>query len=370
MRYVLYIAAMLMCLYGKAQNSYTLTGRVVDEKQAPLPGATVFLTGTKSIAASDGGGNFNLSVLKAGEYKLIVKMVGYKPLVKDVAIREQGMKLSLQLEPDVKSLRSVTVRPDKSWLDHMETFKQQFLGESENALHCKLVNSGILTFDYDRKAEKLTAVADDILIIKNQELGYQLKYVLLNFEYDEKKNSVVFMGYPSFEELKGTPEEEAQWKTNRRMAYLGSIHHFVRCIYEQNCKAEGFVVYKIRNRAPFGFPDANKRPVKVDYDQVSFDSLLTVSDDHHKVLSFKDALYVVYAKQKEQQIYKEKGYSLAGMYITRRVPEGEVSIVNLFGPVTIDDTGAFQPTSSLYFEGYMGWKKIADLVPYEYDPVE
>ena len=71
MRYVLYIAAMLMCLYGKAQNSYTLTGRVVDEKQAPLPGATVFLTGTKSIAASDGGGNFNLSVLKAGEYKLI-----------------------------------------------------------------------------------------------------------------------------------------------------------------------------------------------------------------------------------------------------------------------------------------------------------
>jgi hypothetical protein len=52
------------------------------------------------------------------------------------------------------------------------------------------------------------------------------------------------------------------------------------------------------------------------------------------------------------------------------MPEGQVSIVNLFGPVSIDENGLFTPVANLYFEGYMGWEKIADLVPYEYTPAE
>jgi hypothetical protein len=361
---------MVLCLRVKAQTGFVVTGIVTDEKKLPVAGATVFLAGTRMMVASDSKGNFSLGNLSGGDYKLVVKVVGYKPLIKEIAVRKLGMQLTLQLDPDIRSLKSVTVHPDKTWLDHVESFKQQFLGESGNATQCKIVNSGILNFEYDKKAGKLTARADDLLIILNQELGYRLKYVLLGFEFDENRNSVAFQGYPSFEELRGTPEQEAEWRANRRKAFLGSTQHFIRCVYDQNCKAEGYVVYKIRNRTPFGFPETQKGPVRLDYNQVSFDSLLTVSDDHHKVLDFKDALYVIYAKDKEETVYTSKNYSLAGMYGNRRMPDGQISIVNLFGPVIIDEHGAFQPIARLYLEGYMGWKKIGDLVPFDYDPAE
>jgi hypothetical protein len=49
------------------------------------------------------------------------------------------------------------------------------------------------------------------------------------------------------------------------------------------------------------------------------------------------------------------------------------SIYYLFEPggqVSIDENGLFMPTTNLYFEGYMGWEKIADLVPHEYNLAE
>jgi hypothetical protein len=368
MKHLLYILTMLLCLRGQAQSGLVLKGRVLDEHKEAMPGATVFLGGTKHVVSSDTGGHFILTNLRTGDYKIIVKVVGYKPLVKDVQIRQQEQQLVLQLLPDAKYLKSVTVKPDRSWLEKVETFRTQFLGESENAGKCKLVNPGVLSFSYDRATGDLNVDADDLLVITNPQLGYRLKYALTHFVYNEKKGSVVYEGYPSFEELHASKEEEAEWKANRRKAYLGSIHHFMRSIYNQNCKAEGFMVYKIKNRDPFGAVGTTKVGVKIDYNPVSFDSLLTVVDDHHKKLEFSDALYVIYTKEKEQENYTAGQHSFAGWYATRRMPDGEISIVNRLGPISIEESGSYIPTPWLYFEGYMGWEKIGDLVPFEYDP--
>jgi CarboxypepD_reg-like domain len=360
----------LLCLSSRAQTLHAITGNVADESNVPLRGATIFLTGRMNITVSDVNGNFSLDNLKAGNYSIVITMIGYKPVVKDITIHDQDIKLTLQLEQQVTNLNAVTVKPDKSRLEYLEIFKKQFLGESGNASQCKFLNSEILTFNYDKKVGKLTASADDILTIKNQALGYQIKYLLLNFRYYDSKNVVIYEGYPSFEELRGTQEEEAQWKMNRRIAFLGSIHQFIRSVYDENCKASGFIVYKIKNRLPFDLSSSIKKLIRIDYRLVSFDSLLTVKDEHFKTLNFSDALYVIYTKGKEQVEYQNKRYSLDGVYTDRWLPQGQVSIVNLLGPVSVDENGLFIPTSNLYFEGYMGWKKIADLVPYEYNPAE
>ena len=368
--YIIFTLFFLLYLSSRAQTLHVISGNVSDEKNMPLRGATIFLTGRMNITVSDVKGNFSLENLKTGNYSIVITMIGYKPLVKDVSIHDQDLKLTFQLEQQATYLKAVTVKPDKSRLQYLEIFKKQFLGESENASQCKILNSEILTFNYDKKAGNLAASTDEILTIKNQALGYQIKYLLLNFKYDESKNAVIYEGYPSFEELKGTQEEEAQWKMNRRIAFLGSIHQFIRSVYDENCRAEGYIVYKIKNRSPFDLSVINKHLIKIDYRQVSFDSLLTVKDDHFKTLNFKDALYVIYTKGREQVNFKDKNYSLDGIYTDRWLPEGQVSIVNYFGPVSIDENGLFMPTSNLYFEGYMGWEKIADLVPYEYTPEE
>jgi hypothetical protein len=360
----------LLCLCSRAQTLHVISGGVADGKNAPLQGATIFLTGRMNITTSDVNGNFRLSDLSAGNYSIVITMVGYKPVVRNVTVYDQDIKLSLQLEQQATELKAVIVKPDRSRVKNLEVFKRAFLGESENAAQCKILNSEILTFNYNKKAGELIASTDDILTIKNQALGYQIKYVLLDFKYDESKNAVTYEGYPSFEELRGTTEEEAQWKRNRRMAFLGSIHQFIRAVYDENCRANGFIVYKIRNRPPFDLPAINKNLIKIDFGQVSFDSLLTVKDEHSKILRFSDALYVIYTKAKEQVEYQNKNYSMHGAYTDRWMPEGQVSIVNLFGPVAIEENGLFTPPANLYFEGYMGWEKIADLVPYEYSLAE
>lgn len=48
------------------------------------------------------------------------------------------------------------------------------------------------------------------------------------------------------------------------------------------------------------------------------------------------------------------------------LPYGQMSIVNLKEPVNIDNQGYFEPTQGLFFEGYMAWENIADLVPFDY----
>ena len=358
----------LICLNSMAQTSFVISGTVVDEKNQPLTGVTVFLTGRMNITTTDTNGYFNLHNLSTGNYNLVITMIGHKPLIQDITVQDKDIELSLRLETQETYLKAVTVKPDKSRLKNLEIFKRQFLGESENATQCKILNSEVLTFNYDKKTEKLTAISDDILIIKNQALGYQLKYVLLNFTYDENKNSTIYQGYPSFEKMHGSPEEEVQWKNNRRTAFLGSIHHFIHSVYDESCQADGFIVYKIKNRSPFDLANTNRNLIRVDYNRVFFDSLLTVKDDHFKILNFSDALYVIYTKGIEQVNFKNKNYSLEGMYSDRRLPQGQVSIVNLLGPVSIDENGLFTPTANLYFEGYMGWEKIAELVPYEYSP--
>ncbi len=72
-------------------------------------------------------------------------------------------------------------------------------------------------------------------------------------------------------------------------------------------RPDGFIVYKIKNRSPFNLSGSIKNLIRIDYRQVSFDSLLTIKGEHFKTLNFSDALYVIYTKGKEQVEYQNKG---------------------------------------------------------------
>ena len=56
-----------------------ITGTVTDENGDPLPGAHVYIAGTKSGTATDIDGNFSLFVPAGGNKSLIVSFVGMKP---------------------------------------------------------------------------------------------------------------------------------------------------------------------------------------------------------------------------------------------------------------------------------------------------
>lgn len=90
-------------------QTFTVSGTVRDgATNEPLPLANVFVKETKTGAATDARGAFQLS-LAAGDYQLLVSFIGYKTETLPVALREQNLVVNVKLFPTDILLREVTV---------------------------------------------------------------------------------------------------------------------------------------------------------------------------------------------------------------------------------------------------------------------
>ncbi|OKS85517.1 SusC/RagA family TonB-linked outer membrane protein [Mucilaginibacter polytrichastri] len=89
-------------------QSGSISGKIVDEHNQPLPGATVTINGTTIGAATDADGNYVIKNVKPGSYTLTAKFVGYEVLSKTVSVNGT-LTLSFNLLPSTKSLNEVVV---------------------------------------------------------------------------------------------------------------------------------------------------------------------------------------------------------------------------------------------------------------------
>ncbi|TSD67204.1 carboxypeptidase-like regulatory domain-containing protein [Inquilinus sp. KBS0705] len=350
-----------ICLGGQV---VTISGTVSDDK-GPLPGATVFLTNTTFMTATDLSGNFKFSNVPVGNYSLIVKMMGFSPFLKSLMVGDKDVSLNIVLKTNTQQLSEVVIKPDKEWFKNLEIFKTQFLGQTANAKQCRILNAEILTLDYDKDRHLLKANSSELLKIENKALGYKITYLLTDFEYDSKKNTVVYSGYPSFEMMKGTEEEEATWKERRDKAYSGSIQHFITSLYNNTYKQQGFLVFELNQWTRGGYAYHNTKDSLYRKKRIEPDTLITALNTNYKKLDFKRPLFVLYQRKHEEPQYQADGYSLSQLFDDKRLVDGQSSIINLLASsVTIDSKGAFYKPQDLFFEGYMGWQKVADLTPF------
>jgi hypothetical protein len=367
MRYFFVFLLLLNVLGLRAQDAYSISGVVKDNKGETLPGATVFLSGTKAITACNKDGAFSLSAVSPGSYLLIVKYLGFHPLNLPINVVNQPLSLKLTLLPNLNQLSQVVVTADPDWEAHYQIFKKRFFGTTPNAEKCRILNKEALHFHYNKKLQLLSATADEFLIIENDQLGYKISYSLDSFEFNEDSGILKYQGNPSFAELKPVSEKQLNlWQKNRSTAYNGSITHLMRSVYDGDPYRQGFLIYSLTNKPPIGTSYNNDNPVTLASTPVLMDSLLTVSDKNFKTLAYKNCLFVVYTKEYETFNFKNSGYRL-----TRpaggQIPRGQYSMVNLIdADVTIDSHGNFSLPGGLLFEGYMGWEQIADLTPLEY----
>lgn len=86
----------------------TITGRVIDETNQPLPGANVALKGTSNVVATDVNGYFKLTNLPNGKGVLTVSFVGFQPLEQTVTVTGT-LNVSLQLKSSSVLLNQVAV---------------------------------------------------------------------------------------------------------------------------------------------------------------------------------------------------------------------------------------------------------------------
>ncbi len=389
-------------LVAMAQNSFTISGMVKDKRES-LPGAGIYIGNTKISTMSNNEGKFVLPNLSPGIYDVIVKMIGYKPFVQNVEILNKNIQLDIVLEESEIALKEVVIKPDPNRLAYLRLFYELFLGQSPNAKQCKVLNSEVLHVDYNQTDRVLSLKSDDFLIIENKALGYRLKYLLQYFEYDYRTQIVYYAGYPYFEELPASKSKQKKWQKMRDEAYYGSHTHFFKSLAKGTAQQEGFIINKLinipnKNRFPDSLINAkikqitnNMRSINVltytksdslafwsrekskpkaismlDRAKVNTDTLVKTYNADVKYINFSDELYVVYTKAQEDKEYANLNF---GMSKPMDYASYQVSTVQKLSPqIFFFNNGNIADPKSMLFKGYWSYKKIAELLPLEFEP--
>jgi len=238
---------LLFLLPALVHAQYKITGRVVDSaSKKPVPGATVFLADALVIAATTVDGRFTLENVRNGQYGLVVSAVGFGKYKQSVNVHDNVELGDISISLRAVQLHEVRIVRGKNFnKKYYKMFAARFLGATENAKSCSILNPHVLNIRYDDDKDVLTAASDDFLEIQNKALGYKLKYLLENFISDEESQSLYYDGVAAFEQMDGNASRQKKWDLNRVKAYKGSMMHFLRSLIANQMTEEGFTAYKL-----------------------------------------------------------------------------------------------------------------------------
>ncbi len=108
-KYGLTMLFLINAFIAFAQNA-SVSGKVVDEKSQPLPGASVTIDGTTLGATTDVDGNYRINGVQPGTYSLTAQFVGYTPLKKSVTVSgSANVQANFQVQPTAQALNEVVV---------------------------------------------------------------------------------------------------------------------------------------------------------------------------------------------------------------------------------------------------------------------
>lgn len=81
-----------------AFSQTVISGKVLQEKGEPLPGANAYLQGTYDGTSANEGGEFSFKTSKSGSYVLIVEFMGYEPFTQKVDLKGDSIFTECEVE--------------------------------------------------------------------------------------------------------------------------------------------------------------------------------------------------------------------------------------------------------------------------------
>ncbi|MEE1944209.1 carboxypeptidase-like regulatory domain-containing protein [Pedobacter sp. KR3-3] len=236
-----FLILFFLAVSNLALAQFTITGKVLNAADnKPLENATVFLNKTNYGAKTDQQGNFTISNVPPGHYELVVSMMSFKVYNVALAVKADTKVPTVIMEEKSTSLNEVKITVAKKVESkYMEMFKRELLGTSKFGRQCHILNPKVIQLNFDPKENKLTAYTSDFMVIENKALGYRLKYLLEDFERNEKTELISYVGYVLFETMEGNEQQRQEWNENRLEAYTGSLQHFLRSVLGNNINKEG-----------------------------------------------------------------------------------------------------------------------------------
>lgn len=359
-RIFMFSACCLFTIYATGQSSHTLRGQVIDGHTGiPLAGASVAAQNTTKGTVTDSSGFFTL-LLPTGGYAISVSYTGYRP--KDMIVTNQMLKeeVMITLELEAQTLDEVAVSFDlevkDGWENYGQLFTDNFIGRTYYSKACVIKNPEVLHFYYYKNRQTLKVLAKEPLIVENFALGYNLAFKIDSFTNNFRTRTSMFVGYPVFKEMSGTSEQESLWVRNRFSIYFGSTLHFMRTLYEKRLTQEGyelkFILKSTKEEVPVNLKDT--------YGALNFT---------------KDGSGTVHIKPPQEMvavIYHRASPEVAYLINEPRANADFQISTFVFDPstsISIEENGYYYPQTDVTTNGYLGFKKIADMLPYDYKPL-
>ncbi len=361
------ILAFLLCLLpGLALAQGRVTGVVQDSAtHQPLAFASVFLANTTLGATTSEQGEFVFSKVPAGTYEIVGSYVGYNLSKQSITVGKGAapQAVTLLLSASGPALGEVMVQASAHTQEDYDKFTGLFLGQTAFSQQARITNPKDVVVFVNDSTKELVASAKNFVEVENMALGYRLKYYGMSFHFSPDGSAGSFDGQPVFEEM--TPQDDRQrqqWAANRAQAYAGSFTHFMRSVYNNDLKKQGFLAQLVRltpdGTSAIVYPGA--RPI---------DSLRRVSADRqHVYLRYTGDLQVAYFGETPDPNYGE-AMSPLGYSRTPYPTEREVSKVRLLVPeVEILPNGALRNSEAVALGEYWGFEKIGEFMPLDYEP--
>lgn len=319
MKRIILVFLIIIC----SLNSYSqiIKGTIINKQtKEKVIFATIYFSGTFTGTHSDQNGNFTLNISNYASRPLTVSALGY--YTETINDFQAGKPLMISLKPKVFELKEVVINA-KAKEKNLKMFKDNFLGTSDNAVRCEIVNEKDITITFEN--DTLRAYASKPIQIINRGLGYKETYYLDAFWFHTKRNAFFISGDMVFnEDLSSDKSKKEFYRMNREQTYRGSKMHFFRALWNNELESEGFSLKNI------GEGD------------LLYSNIVVQPDSVKKFMKFKGML---------------------GIRDNLKMTTSWISFLREY--VFFDQKGYFDPFA-ISWDGAMAKQRVGDILPYEY----
>lgn len=363
MRFTLLILYSAISTFSYSQ--FSIAGIITSKNGGePIKNCNIYLANTSVGTISNSKGEFILSEIPGGKYDMVVSSVGFEPFIYSFENLSSNIHLKIELSTKEILLENVvvTAKSHETWEKWGDKFKQFFLGTSENSRHTTILNKEVIKFRYSKAQNNLIVLATESIIVLNNNLGYEIYYDLKNFSLNLTNEFFSYSGNAFFKPIAEFPTP-AQIK-QREKTYYGSLRHFMKSLYANRVKEEGFSVKLLGPKSDIDDILQNRDRVNTIKGSDDLGNFVQGSSEKKKLISWTGYLAVTYNKEYEDAEYVR--YS--GGNNKHNVPLTILSLVN-GRSLIIDEFGNWSPPQNLIVSGYWTWsEKLANMLPLNYEP--
>jgi hypothetical protein len=351
MKYSIIFAGLLLFFGLQAQSQTIINGVVTDSLDKPIPSATVYLSRTTFGVFTDVNGAYSLTISQDGVYELITSCLGYKPYSQFISAEGKKLKIDIKLSVNLIQLNEVTVKSkDKNRLAKYTQFAKLFLGETINSQSCKILNQDDLRLYRNSVDGTLTGFSLNPLRIENKALGYIIIYDLADFSYNPVTRSLRFKGNNYFQQLNGEPRDIKRWTHNRLSAYYGSRMNLFRSIFSDSLYTENFKLFECRIDSVTEETTIIKPILPTDLSLERNINYMTMYYNNPVLINYTDN-------------HPELSTGLTGFQ-----PQNVISTLVFSDFINVYRNGNFDNPYSITWGGEMANERIADMVPFDFQP--